>query len=597
MPQPTTDRAVWRALAPDPATVDSLRHGLQLEPIVAAALANRGVTDLDSAERFLNPSVDDLLDPFGMADMDKAAERIARAVREGEPLLVYGDYDVDGLTSTALMMQFLRYLGAKPAVYVPNRATEGYSFTSGGVSSVLASGAKVVVSVDNGIASFAPVDELSKAGVDVIITDHHLPSGSLPPAYAVVNPRRRDCGYPFKGLAGVGVAFKTACAVAARLSEGKRRSPEVARFLGEAMAWVALGTVADMVPLTGENRILAARGLRAIPLSSSPGLIALCAVAGIRKGAPFGEEDVAFKLAPRLNAAGRMGRNDLALQLLIAGSEAEALAVARELDALNKQRQVVDRGIAQDVAERLSESPADEPVILHDDRWNTGLLGLVAGRLASQLGRPAVLISGAHGDPAKGSCRSVPGFDAHAALAACTRHLVSHGGHAMAAGFTIQRSAIPAFRAAFVEQWTRHLVAGARRASLDYDGELPLAALTPRILEQLERLAPFGQGNGRPVLGAMGVVVRQARRMGDGSHLSLQVGQGECTLRAVAFGKGDLADALPAGTGADLLFKPRRNSYRGQNTIELELVDLRPAATPSGAGARSSASTTPRPSA
>lgn len=577
----------WRPHSPDPATVETLRRGLELEPIVAAALANRGVADLDAAERFLNPSVDHLLDPFEMADMEKAADRIARAVRDGEPLLVYGDYDVDGLTSTALMMQFLRYIGAKPGVYVPNRSTEGYSFTTGGVASVLASGAKVVISVDNGIASFAPVDELSKAGVDVIITDHHLPSESLPPAYAVVNPRRPDCRYPFKGLAGVGVAFKTACAVATKLSEGKRRSPEMARFLGEAMAWVALGTVADMVPLTGENRVLAARGLRAIPLSTSPGLIALCAVAGIRKGAPFGEEDVSFKLAPRLNAAGRMGRNDLALQLLIADSETEALGVARELDALNKQRQVVDREIAHDVAVRLSETPSHEPVVLHDDRWNTGLLGLVAGRLAGQIGKPAVLISAAHGDPAKGSCRSVPGFDVHAALAACTEHLVSHGGHAMAAGFTIRRAAIPAFRAAFVEQWARHVAAGARRAPLEYDGELPLAALTPRILEQLDRLAPFGQGNSRPVLGAMGVVVHEARRMGDGSHLALQVGQGECTLRAVAFGKGDLAEALPRGIGADLLFKPRRNSFRGQSTIELELVDLRPAA--GGPGAISAA--------
>jgi single-stranded-DNA-specific exonuclease len=216
----------WRPYSPDPAIVETLRHGLSLEPIVAAALANRGVTDLDAAERYLNPSVDHLLDPFEMADMEKAADRIATAVRDGEPLLVYGDYDVDGLTSTALMMQFLRYIGAKPGVYVPNRSTEGYSFTTGGVASVLASGAKVVISVDNGIASFAPVDELSKAGVDVIITDHHLPSESLPPAYAVVNPRRPDCRYPFKGLAGVGVAFKTACAVAtssARASGARRR--------------------------------------------------------------------------------------------------------------------------------------------------------------------------------------------------------------------------------------------------------------------------------------------------------------------------------------------------------------------------------------
>jgi single-stranded-DNA-specific exonuclease len=556
--------------------VESLRRGLDLEPLVATILANRGVSDPGEGARYLDPSVDDLLDPFGMADMERAAERIARAVAEDEPILVYGDYDVDGLTSTALMVQFLRYLGARPHVYVPNRSTEGYSFTAGGVASILASGAKVVVSVDNGIASIAPVHELSRAGVDVIITDHHLPSEELPPAYAVVNPRRADCTYAFKGLAGVGVAFKVACAVANRLSEGKRRSPEMARFLGEAMAWVALGTVADMVPLQGENRVLAARGLRAIPLSTSPGLAALCGVAGVRKGS-FSEQDVAFKLAPRLNAAGRLGRSDLSLALLVSTDESEAAALARQLDALNVQRREVDRAIYLTVQDRLSDVPEDEPVVLHDDAWNTGLLGLVAGRIAQQTGKPAALISGMHGDPAKGSCRSIPGFDVHAALAACNRHLLAHGGHAAAAGFTIERRNIPAFRESFIRVWREHREHNTAALPVDYDAELPLAALTPRLMSQLERLAPFGQGNPRPVLGTSGVTVREARRMGDGSHLQMQVGQGEAVLRAVAFGQGHLVEALPSGTRADLLVCPKRNAFRGKAQTELEVVDIRPA--------------------
>jgi single-stranded-DNA-specific exonuclease len=556
--------------------VESLQRGLDLEPLVATILANRGVSDPGEGARYLDPSVDDLLDPFGMADMERAAERIARAVADDEPILVYGDYDVDGLTSTALMVQFLRYLGARPHVYVPNRSTEGYSFTAGGVASILASGAKVVVSVDNGIASIAPVHELSRAGVDVIITDHHLPSEELPPAYAVVNPRRADCTYAFKGLAGVGVAFKVACAVANRLSEGKRRSPEMARFLGEAMAWVALGTVADMVPLQGENRVLAARGLRAIPLSTSPGLAALCGVAGVRKGS-FSEQDVAFKLAPRLNAAGRLGRSDLSLALLVSTDESEAAALARQLDALNVQRREVDRAIYLTVQDRLSDVPEDEPVVLHDDAWNTGLLGLVAGRIAQQTGKPAALISGMHGDPAKGSCRSIPGFDVHAALAACNRHLLAHGGHAAAAGFTIERRNIPAFRESFIRVWREHREHNTAALPVDYDAELPLAALTPRLMSQLERLAPFGQGNPRPVLGTSGVTVREARRMGDGSHLQMQVGQGEAVLRAVAFGQGHLVEALPSGTRADLLVCPKRNAFRGKAQTELEVVDIRPA--------------------
>jgi single-stranded-DNA-specific exonuclease len=562
--------------------VEALRSGLDLEPLVATILANRDVADAEEGRRYLDPSVDDLLDPFGMADMERASERIARAVADGEPILVYGDYDVDGLTSTALMVQFLRYIGARPHVYVPNRSTEGYSFTEGGVANILESGAKVVVSVDNGIASIAPVDELSKAGIDVIITDHHLPSDELPPAYAVVNPRRTDCTYPFKGLAGVGVAFKVACAVANRLTEGKRRSPEMMRFLGEAMAWVALGTVADMVPLHGENRILAARGLRAIPLSTSPGLAALCGVAGVRKGS-FTEQDVAFKLAPRLNAAGRLGRSDLSLALLVSTDEAEAATLARQLDALNVQRREVDRAIYLTVQDLLPDVPEDEPVVLHDDAWNTGLLGLVAGRISQQMGKPAVLISGMHGDPAKGSSRSIPGFDVHAALESCDRHLVAHGGHAAAAGFTIERRNIAAFRETFVRVWQDHRENNTGALPVDYDAELPLAALTPRLMNQIERLAPFGQGNPRPVLGTSGVVVQEARRMGDGSHLQMQVGQGEAVLRAVAFGQGHLVDALPAGTRADLLVSPKRNAYRGKVSIELEIVDIRPASRAPGA--------------
>jgi single-stranded-DNA-specific exonuclease len=567
----------WRPCSPDRALVARLAAELNLQPVVAAALVARGVSSPDEGRCFLDPSIDDLLDPFALADMDKAAERIARALSDDEPVLVYGDYDVDGLTSTALFMHFLRYLGADPHVYVPNRATEGYSFTEGGVSTILASGARVVVSVDNGISSVAPVDELRQAGIDVIITDHHLPPDELPPAYAIVNPRRQDCEYPYKGLAGVGVAFKVACAVAAKLSEGRRRSPEMMRFLGEAMAWVALGTIADMVPLTGENRILAARGLRAIPLSTSPGLAALCGVAGVRP-ADFTEDDVAFKLAPRLNAAGRMGQSDLALALLIAPDEKAAGPIARQLDALNNRRRQADRELLLVVQERMARQPTDGPVVLHDDRWATGLLGLVAGRVAQQTGRPAVLISGAHGDPAKGSCRSVPGFDVHAALAQCSEHLESHGGHAAAAGFTIRGDRIAGFREAFVAAWHRQNENGHPTRVIEYDGELPLSALTPRLMQQLERLAPFGQGNQRPVLGAQGVTIREARRMGDGSHLQMQVSDDSAVLRAVAFGRGDLADLLGDGSRVDLLFRPRRNTWRGRSSIELELVDLRPAA-------------------
>lgn len=562
----------------------SLAAELDLEQAVAAALAARGLRDADAARAFLDPRVEHLHDPFLLADMERAAERLARALREREPIVVYGDYDVDGLTSTALMVQFLRYLGAQPAVYVPNRAYEGYSFTAGGVAHCLRAGARVVVSVDNGIASHEPVAELAAAGVDVIITDHHLPGDQLPPAFAVVNPRRRDCDYPYKSLAGVGVAFKLACAVANRLSEGRRRSPEMARFLGEAMAWVALGTVADMMPLTGENRVLAARGLPAIPRSTSPGLAALCRVAGVQADG-FSAEDVAFKLAPRINAAGRLGRADIPLALLTAPDEASAAPLAEELDRLNERRRLADREMFAHAQGLLHAQPDEGPLVLHHPDWPSGLLGLVAGRLAQHTGRPAVLISGRADGPSKGSGRSPPGFDLHAALAACSEHLVSHGGHALAAGFSIEPARVPAFAEAFRAAWRAQSGHGVPASPLEYDAELPLAALTPRLVGQFERLAPFGQGNARPVLGAPGVTLLESRRMGgDGTHLQLTVGQGPAALRLVAFGRGDLHERLARGALLDVLLTPRVNRYRGRSSVEGELQDLRPARAAGPAG-------------
>jgi single-stranded-DNA-specific exonuclease len=484
------------------------------------------------------------------------------------------------------MVQFLRYLGAQPSVFVPNRAFDGYSFTAAGVEHCKRAAAKVVISVDNGIGSHAPIAELAAAGIDVIVTDHHLPGESLPPAFAIVNPRRADCAYPFKGLAGVGVAFKLACAVANKLAEGKRRSPEMMRFLGEAMAWVALGTLADMMPLTGENRVLAARGLPAIPRSSSPGLQALCAVAEVRLSG-FSSEDVSFRLAPRLNAAGRLGRADISLALLTAPDAASAAPLARELDRLNLQRRAADRELMEQAQQRLPALSPDGPIVLHDEHWPTGVLGLVAGRLVTQTGRPAVLIGGKPGsDECKGSCRSLAGFDAHAALGDCSALLLSHGGHAMAAGFTIRAEQVPAFAAAIREAWRRQRGAGTAAAPLEYDGEVLLATVSQRLVEQLERLAPFGQGNDRPVLGASGLLVVQTRRMGaDGTHLDMQLAQGPTSLRCVGFGRGDLADSLPRGATVDALFTPKLNRFRGRVTVEAELVDLRVSAAAGAAAA------------
>jgi single-stranded-DNA-specific exonuclease len=556
--------------------VRRIAQELDLAPLLATILAQRGMHDGESAKAFLEPSVDELLDPSGLADLDKAAERVARALIDGETILIYGDADADGLSATGLLCQFLSSVGAQPKVHVPNRAFESYSFNEGGLAAIEKAGATLVISVDNGTSSIDPVAELQARGVDVIITDHHLPGDELPPAYAVINPCRNDCSYGFDKLAGVGVAFKLACGVAAQLRERGRNGERMASVLGEVMAWVAMGTVSDVMPLRGENRVLVSRGLRAMPRSTSPALRALCAVAGIGSAADCRTEDIAFRLAPRLNAASRLARSDLSVALVTATDDDTCRRLARELDDLNKQRQIVERELLFEVTGQLGEWDGDGLIMLSSDSWNTGLLGLVAGRLSRQHGVPAVLASWSNGNPGKGSCRSVAGFDVHAALDSAHEHLVQHGGHAMAAGFSIEREAYPEFAASMQRSWAEHLAIGTPLQPLEYDGELPLAALTLGLLRQLEQLEPFGEGNQRPILVTPGVDVGDVRRMGgDGTHLALRVSQGPTSMRVVAFNRGDLVDQLSPGQHIDLLHRPKINRFRGVERVELELVDMR----------------------
>jgi single-stranded-DNA-specific exonuclease len=568
----------WLPQDTDPGAVRRLASEMGIEPLLATILVNRSIFTKTEAAAFLQPSVDDLLDPFALADMDLAAERMARAITDHERILVYGDADVDGLTSTGLLVQFLRMLKLEPMVYVPNRAYEGYSFTPAGVEHVLASGAQLVVSVDNGISSIAPVATIQSAGIDVIITDHHMPADELPPALAVVNPKRVDCGYSFKGLAGVGVAFKLACAVASKLHRRLQLSDDMHRFLGESLSWVCMGTVSDMMPLRGENRVLVSRGLRALPRTNSPGLAALCHVSGIGQAADCRAEDIAFRLAPRLNAATRMGRSDLSVSLVTASDPNEAKRLAEALDEANKSRQIAERELLAELHPLLEDIPADQPVVLASQTWNAGLLGLVAGRITRERGVPAVLMSSAQGDPAKGSCRCMPGFDAHAALGACREHLTAYGGHPGAAGFSIPWDRIEAFREAFMAQWNQQSSASTGPAPHRYEAEVPLAGLTHKLIKALDGLEPFGKDNPRPVLVTGGLTVQETRRMGgDGQHLALTVACGDLFMRAVAFSRGHWADRLPVGLAVDVLHMPKFNNFRGRTTVEMELVDVRPA--------------------
>jgi single-stranded-DNA-specific exonuclease len=577
VPAPTIQsHPVWRACAPDPDHVRRIAHDLDMAPLLAAILAQRGATDGPSAEAFLTPSLEGLLDPFGLTDLERAAERVTKALLDKETILIYGDADVDGLSATALLCQFLSTVGAMPKVYVPNRAFDGYSINDAGIAAIEAAGATLVITVDNGTSAIEPVATLQSRGIDVIITDHHLPGEQLPPAFAVVNPCREDCTYGFQPLAGVGVAFKLACGVAAKLRDLGRNGERMAKVLGEVMAWVSMGTVSDIMPLWGENRILVSRGLRALPRTTSPGLRALCAVSRIGPGADCRAEDIAFRLAPRLNAASRMGRSDLSVSLVTGTDENICNKLAGELDDLNKQRQGAERDLLLKVDEVLAGHDFNEAIVISGEDWNSGLLGLVAGRLSRRYGVPAVLASWGNGDPGKGSCRSVAGFDVHGALAAGQEHLAQFGGHAMAAGFSVSRASFADFAEGFRRRWRDHVATGTPRAPLEFEGELPLIAINLALVKQIDRLEPFGEANRRPVFATPRVQLGEVRRMGgDGTHVAMQVFQGPTTMRVVAFSRGDLADALVPGQTLDLMHRPKINNFRGISRVELELVDLR----------------------
>ena len=586
-----SDRPLWRPADIDGTIARKLITDLHLPDLLATLLANRGISTAEEARLFLDPQPEDFHDPFLLPDMDVAANRIAKAARDGETLLIHGDADVDGLSGTALLHALCHYIRLKVHVHVPNRAYESYSFSERSQQVIEQVGASVAVPVDNGTSSVEPVEKIQASGVDVIITDHHLPGSVLPPALAVVNPKRQDCTYPFKHLAGVGVAFKLACAVANRLQLDTSQQKKMRLFLGEAMAWAAIGTIADVVPLRGENRILVALGLKAVGRTGHHGLRALCAISKLRDGRVT-PSDVAFQLAPRINAAGRMGREKLAIDLVLSSTEKEANNLAKELDSINKARQKADKALLNEIVPRVEAMPHNTIAMFHADTWIPGILGLVAGRIARRYHRPAVLISFQNGATGKGSIRSIPGFDAYKALSHCSQHLEEYGGHPMAAGFSVHRDHLDNFRRTFSEYWKEAVDRGLEIPSHIFESEVPLSGITANFVRNvMGQLEPYGEGNPRPLLGCQGVTVSNARPMGDGSHYQADVEHEGTTLRAIAFDRGEWVHDTPPGTTIDILFHPTINRFRGN--VELELVDIRAVTTPNQVAPTSPTKTEP----
>ena len=508
---------------------------------------------------------------------------VHRAIADGRRIMIYGDYDVDGVTGTALLLKCIKMLGGDVGYYVPHRADEGYGLNHEAVRSLAKQGASLLVTVDCGIASVEEAATAKECGLELIVTDHHRPGETLPDAAAIVHPALPGTAYPFAGLSGAGVALKLAWSIC-QLAEGaKKVSPRMRDFLMQAVGLAAMGTVADVVPLVDENRALVLHGLNAIKQRPGPGLAALMRVAQVFDKPAISSEDVAFSLGPRINAAGRLCQAMMAVELLVTDDAGRAEEIAQYVDQLNSNRQSLERSIMLAANKQIKERfdpKNDAALVLADRDWNPGVIGIVAGRLADKYHRPVILIAWDRlgSKPGVGSARSVPGFNLHDALAGCEEHLVGYGGHAAAAGLKIEEDRLDAFRSDFCRYAAEEIDDNNRTAELRIDAEASLAEFTFQTVDQMERLAPFGQSNARPMLCATGVrLAEPPRTIGSGGrHLSVKLTQHNVTLRAVAFGGGDWAEELSALNGPiDVVFRPVINTFRGQRNVELHMVDWR----------------------
>ena len=565
---------LWKPRAP--LTVASDR------PLLERILACRGLTDPAAIRAFVEPSLLHLHDPSLIPDLDRAAERLLNALRAREPIVIYGDYDVDGVTATTILFHTFRLIAPDAPVrtYVPHRLDEGYGLNTAAIGQLAADGARVIISVDCGITAVEPAAVARKTGVDLIITDHHNPPRSdtdLPDAFAIVHPRRPGSAYPFGDLSGAGVAYKLAWRLATLHCGGQKVSPEFRTLLVELLAFAALGAIADIVPLTGENRVLTRHGLSRIKHSSNPGLRALVEASGLA-GDDIDSDHVGFALGPRLNACGRMGHAREAVELFTTATPVQSALIAANLCTLNDQRRSTERRIAEHAAQ-LAESagmtgPGRRAIVLAHPDWHAGVIGIVCSRLVDLFHRPTILMQLKDGQ-AHGSGRSIDGFSLHAALEACSCYLLSYGGHDMAAGLKLDAANLEAFTQAFTARANEALSPEELVGSVSFDCEARLSELTTDTVAKLEMLSPFGMGNPRPRLCLSRVRIdRPPHPLGNGGkHLALMVRQDDRWMRLVAWNWGERREALAVGSEIDAVVSPKISTYN--RAVEPVLEDVR----------------------
>ena len=569
-----SDGTVWTVGSVSEDVAASLSQQLDISPFAAKIIAAKGFCDVKSAKEYLYNSYESLQDPYLLKDMEKAVERIRYAQTNNQKILIYGDYDVDGVTSVSVLLRYLLSKGVNADYYIPQRVNEGYGLNISAINKFKQDGVDLIITVDSGITAHDEVEFAKQNGIDVVITDHHECRDELPEACAVVNPHRRDCEYPFSELAGVGVVFKLVCAL-----EDNKNVPALCRAYCDL---VALGTVADVMPLVGENRVIVSLGLKQLENTKNKGLAALAAQSFSErtkaKRKNLTASSIGFGLAPRINAAGRIGDVNRAVRLMITDNSAEAENIASYLCAVNRERQVIENNIFNQAVERIENEfdfEKQRVIVLESDSWHIGVIGIVASKITERYKLPSILIS-VDGEVGKGSCRSVNGFNINEALCACSDLLVKYGGHELAAGFTIRRESIAPFREKMMALCASFRESDACSTALAIDCEIPPELLTIENIQALGDLEPCGAGCPRPVLCMRGLHVTELAEVGGGKHLRLRLSKGTHTWGAIFFSTNAQRAAVAQGDVVDIAFTPQINEYRSVRSVQLNLVDIRP---------------------
>ncbi|MFH0839282.1 MAG: single-stranded-DNA-specific exonuclease RecJ [Candidatus Omnitrophota bacterium] len=556
-------RKTWNVKTGDGEVTKALIKELSISPILATLLANRGITTAKEASVFLNSKLEDLHSPFLFKDMDKAVERIKRALTKNETVLIFGDYDVDGLTATALLATIFSQMGLTVYTYIPDRLQEGYGLSKKSVSFVKEKKISLVVTVDCGISSFSEVELLRQMDVDVIITDHHQPlDGRLPDAYAVIDANRKDCTYPFKYLSGVGVAFKLAEAVCGR-------------FFKEHLDFVCLGTVADVVPLVGENRIFAKNGLGYLHDTGKIGIRSLIEASGL-SDKKINETHIGYILGPRINSTGRLSSPTTSLKLLLTDSKSEAQQLAVMLNSENSMRQTIVEKILREALLKIEKEvnfKYHRIIVLDGEGWHQGVIGIVASRVAERFSRPTIIISSTN-DICKGSGRSIGNFHLFEAICRCKELLCEYGGHKRAAGFSIPRKNIRLFKDMINAIATEDQDVGDFIPKLDIDMELGFDMLTPELIEELQDLAPFGEENPAPLFLSKNLVLKTNIQQFGKSNIKVGLCQGNIIHEAIGFGLLEHMPSLVKNDRVDLVYQPVINNFRNEKTLQLIIKDI-----------------------